>query len=167
LFSSNLIISLSVLDTETGVPPNAEGAEADGGITTTTGAGAGDAGGRILPDSCDEEGGFVGEPGFGGSEGWRGEFAEPDDGPFIGRGECSVVEETSIGDSLLVIGFGSLLSLVGGTNVAAFAAAAFAFACASRSAVFVRVFFLSSIRASSCLIFFTKSLTLPGLSKDI
>lgn len=83
-------------------------------------------------------------PGFAGKEGCRG--VGGDAARARGGAGASTAEETA-----------------GGVGAGAGGAAAFARACASRSAVLRSCFLRISIRASSCLTFFTKSLTSPGL----
>ena len=121
------------------------------GVATGTGAGAGATLiviGAILGGSCGKTTGFDGEPGLGGREGCRGELINP----VEGRG---VVKVDGVGS-----GRGAELSTLttgGGTG---FAAAALALA---RADILSSLFCRSAIFPSSNLIFFTKSLTSPGL----
>lgn len=96
--------------------------------------------------SADAEGGSV-VPGLAGSEGCKG---------------ADVVEDWRAGAGEDAASTGGAVSLGGSFGAAA--AAAFARACAIRSACFCSCLRLISIRASSCWIFFRKSRGSPGLS---
>jgi hypothetical protein len=122
-------------------------------IVEDTGAGATVDGGRAgldAPASADNFTGAV--PGFGGRDGCKGE-AESD---VIGGSTFVSVTGVKVGAAVGV-------SCNAVDSCKAMAAAALARACAKRSAFFMSCFLRMSIRVSSCLTFFTKSLTSPGL----
>lgn len=108
--------------------------------------------GATLEGSCNS---FDGEPGLGGRDGCRGELFSP----VEGRGAAKVDGVGSgrgPGLSTLAIELTSgVTTMVGGAGGAFTAAAALALA--------FSLLFRSTIFASSILLFFTKSLTSPGL----
>ena len=135
---------------------------AGAGVAAGTGAGGGGAGvviGAILGGSCDKDTGFDGEPGLGGREGCRGELISP----VGGRGAVKVDGVGSgrdTGLSTLVTELTSGVTTMVGGGGRGFAAAALALASAE---ILSSLFCRSAIFPSSSLIFFTKSLTSPGL----
>ena len=89
-------------------------------------------------------------PGFAGKDGCKGRGGDA----AGARGGTGVATSAGRG----IEGAGAGVDSLGG-------AAAFARACASLSAVFISCVLRIAIRASSCAIFFTKSLTSPGLMR--
>ena len=129
------------------------------GIVAARGAGGGGTGATLvivgagLGGSCDKDGGFEGEPGLGGRDGCKGELPSP----VEGRDAAKVDGVGSGRDARLsTLATSGVTTMVGG----GFAAANLALASA---AVLSSLFFRSAIFPSSNLIFFTKSLTSPGL----
>jgi hypothetical protein len=131
---------------------------AGAGVAAGVGAGGG-AGvviGTILGGSCDKATGFDGEPGLGGREGCRGELINPVEGRKVdGVGSGRGAELSTLMTELT----SGVTTMVGGGG-RGFAAAALALASAE---ILSSLFCRSAILPSSNLIFFTKSLTSPGL----
>ena len=128
-----------------------EGAAGGGfGVATRTGDGTAFSGTGVVP-------GFAGSEGCSGAEP-PSAGCEPD---FDGGSESCDPEADRAG----VAGMGGVdaAGVPAPSLGAAAACAAFARAAAMRSACFMSCFFRISIRASSCLIFLTKSLTSPAL----
>jgi hypothetical protein len=115
--------------------------------------------------------GLTGEPGLGGSEGCKGELVwftgvERDvDGPaIITSGAGALVSCETIGLGADADTSFSAFDDTGGTaGDTALDDNILARICAARSAANAKVLRRNSIRASSCLIFLTKSFTSPGL----
>ena len=95
------------------------------------------------------------EPGFGGREGCRGELEGRDAVKVDGVGSGRVA-----GLSTLMTELTSEVTTIVGGGAGGFAAVALALASAE---ILSSLFFRSAIFPSSNLIFFTKSLTSPGL----
>lgn len=124
------------------------------GITTAgVGVGATIAGAGAGVGAGVGSGGLATVPGFAGNEGCNG-----------GVGACAGADEMP-DRGVAGVASGAGVPGPGAGDGAAEAAAAFARAWAIRSAVLASCFFLISMRASSCLIFFTKSWMSPGLDK--
>lgn len=110
-----------------------------------------------LTGSCDEDASFEGEVGLGGNDGWRREFPKL----VMGRGAAkapAIVSSGFVDASDLLVALGTC----GRCGVTDFAAACLILASAIFSIIFLRLLIL----ASSSLIFFTKSLTSPGLQQN-
>lgn len=131
-------------------------------LAIDAGAGAGaDVTDNVALASC-EEPGLEGEgvkPGFAGSDGWRGERVSETFVDSVGIGDGSGFAGSDTTDSF---GVAESLTVVGATE----AALALARATAILSAALARIFLRWSICISSLLIFFTKSLTSPGLKSE-
>lgn len=151
----------------------AAGVDSEAGAAAGIGIGVGaaiveDGGARVTvagldaPASADD---FIGvEPGFGGRDGCKGELGI--------TGTANKLGSEDTGGSTFVSAAGVGVSAEAGVSCVAavdsweaIAAAALARAWAKRSAFFMSCFLRISIRASSCLTFFTKSLTSPGLGR--
>jgi len=108
--------------------------------------------------------GFIGvEPGFGGRDGCKGELGITGTANKLGSGDAG--GSTFVSAAGVGVGAEAGVSCAAADSWEAIAAAAFARAWAKRSAFFMSCFLRISIRASSCLTFFTKSLTSPGLGR--
>ena len=143
----------------------AAGVGVDAAIVEDDGAGGTVDGGRVEFDTLASTNGFKGdEPGFGGRDGCKGELSIPGTAKEAGNeaAGCSTFISAAGGKVGAELGV-SCVALLGTDSCEATAAAALARAWARRSAFFTSCFLRISIRESSCLTFFTKSLTSPGL----
>ena len=141
------------IDAEVG----AGGAEATFGVGVLTG----------LAFSCEDDANVAGEPGLGGSDGCMGELPAAGTGRGAARFVLDVVSGPEPDSSGFVSSFDSDTTIEGGAFAGVLLAlAAEAMAAAlflARAAIFSSLCLRILIRASSCLIFFTKSFTSPAL----